>query len=147
MPIQLLLLVAVPLALLGLTAPFGTTILGVVAIGQIKRSKGRLYGMPLAVFDALLFPLLLLDAIILVAVAAVTMTALVLSLGTNEPVSKLWEVLPAALDPGDRSAAQRGGRLPHRSCRVAECHGLPGAAEAPRCHSSAAVNGSNPVLG
>ncbi len=100
MPIQLLLLVAVPLALLGLTAPFGTTILGVVAIGQIKRSKGRLYGMPLAVFDALLFPLLLLDAIILVAVAAVTMTALVLSLGTNEPVSKLWEVLPAALTLG-----------------------------------------------
>ena len=37
-----LLLVALPFALLGCTAPFGTTILGVVAIGQIKRSRGRL---------------------------------------------------------------------------------------------------------
>ncbi len=51
--------------LLGGTAAFGTTILGVVAIGQIKRSRGRLYGMPLAVFDALVFPLLLLDMVVM----------------------------------------------------------------------------------
>ena len=47
------------------TASFGATILGLVAIGQIKRSKGRLYGMPLAVFDTLVFPLLSLDAVVL----------------------------------------------------------------------------------
>jgi hypothetical protein len=44
------------LALLGLTAPFGTTICGVVAIVQIRNSGGLLYGMPLAIIDALLFP-------------------------------------------------------------------------------------------
>jgi hypothetical protein len=48
------------LLLVGLTAPFGTTILGIVAISQIRHSAGRLCGMGLAVFDALLFPLLLL---------------------------------------------------------------------------------------
>ncbi|MBE0541236.1 MAG: protein kinase [Verrucomicrobia bacterium] len=46
---------------LGLTAPFGTTILGAVAISQIRHSRGRLYGLGLAVFDVLLFPLLALN--------------------------------------------------------------------------------------
>ncbi len=36
-------------------------ILGVVAISRIRHSEGRLYGMGLAVFDALLLPLLLLN--------------------------------------------------------------------------------------
>jgi serine/threonine protein kinase len=49
---------------LGLTAPFGTTILGWIAMSQIRRSAGRLYGMALAVFDGLIFPLLVLDGII-----------------------------------------------------------------------------------
>ena len=53
---------------LGVTAPFGTTILGGIAISQIRHSRGRLYGLGLAVFDALLFPLLALDALILSAV-------------------------------------------------------------------------------
>jgi len=50
------------LGFLGLTAPFGTTILGLVSITLIRHSVGRLYGMSLALFDALLFPLLALDA-------------------------------------------------------------------------------------
>jgi hypothetical protein len=45
----------------GLTAPFGTTILGWIAVTQIRRSVGRLYGLKLAVFDGLLFPVLALD--------------------------------------------------------------------------------------
>jgi serine/threonine protein kinase len=49
---------------LGLTAPFGTTILGWIAIGQIRRSAGKLWGLGLALFDALLFPLLALDVLI-----------------------------------------------------------------------------------
>jgi len=49
---------------LGLTAPFGTTILGAMAISDIRHSQGRLTGLPIAVGDALLFPLLLLDAIL-----------------------------------------------------------------------------------
>ena len=54
-------LVLAPLGLIGLSAPFGTTILGLVAVSHIRHSGGRLYGMGLAVFDTLLFPLLLLD--------------------------------------------------------------------------------------
>ncbi|MCX7427735.1 MAG: protein kinase [Planctomycetia bacterium] len=50
---------------LSLSAVFGATTLGCVALSQIRRSVGRLYGLRLALFDALLFPLLALDALIL----------------------------------------------------------------------------------
>ena len=46
-----------------------------MAISQIRRSAGKLYGLPLAVFDALVFPLLLLDGLIMTVVSAVTMPA------------------------------------------------------------------------
>jgi serine/threonine protein kinase/tetratricopeptide (TPR) repeat protein len=46
-----------------LIAPLGTTILGWVAVGQIRRSAGRLGGLKLALFNGLLFPLLLFDAV------------------------------------------------------------------------------------
>jgi hypothetical protein len=59
---HLLMFTALPL---GLAAPFGTTILGIISISQIRRSAGRLYGLGLALFDALLFPLLALDGLIL----------------------------------------------------------------------------------
>ena len=55
----------------GITAPFGATILGVVSISQIRHSAGRLYGLGLALFDALLFPLLLLDWVIIMLPASV----------------------------------------------------------------------------
>jgi len=45
-------------------APFGATLLGWIAITKIRRPAGKLYGMWLAVFDGLLFPLLALDAVI-----------------------------------------------------------------------------------
>jgi len=45
---------------LGLTAPFGATICGLISISQIRHSGGRLYGLGLAVADTVLFPLLLL---------------------------------------------------------------------------------------
>ena len=79
------LLVAVPFVLLGLTAPFGTTILGVVAIRQIKRSKGQLYGMPLAVFDALVFPLLAVNLVVLAVGGLVSALLLTLILGREVP--------------------------------------------------------------
>ncbi len=65
----LAILVLAPLGLLGLSAPFGTTILGLVAIGHIRRSGGRIYGMGLAVFDALLFPLIVLDGLMVLCAA------------------------------------------------------------------------------
>ncbi|MFN0079009.1 MAG: protein kinase domain-containing protein [Prosthecobacter sp.] len=46
------------------SAPFGTTILGWVAVSQIRRSAGRLHGLRLAVADGLMFPLLLLDGLL-----------------------------------------------------------------------------------
>jgi serine/threonine protein kinase/LysM repeat protein len=45
-----------------------TTILGWIAVSQIRRSAGKIYGLWLAVFDGLFFPLLALDGLILVAV-------------------------------------------------------------------------------
>jgi serine/threonine protein kinase len=51
-------------ALLGVPPLFGTTILGIAATTHIRHSSGRLYGMGLALFDALLFPLLALNFVI-----------------------------------------------------------------------------------
>jgi serine/threonine protein kinase/type II secretory pathway pseudopilin PulG len=42
----------------------GMPVLGWIAVSQIRRSTGKLYGMGLAVFDALFFPLLALNGII-----------------------------------------------------------------------------------
>ena len=50
---------------LGWTAPFAATVIGLLAIGQIQKSDGAKYGLSLALFDALLFPLLLLDFLML----------------------------------------------------------------------------------
>ena len=52
---------------LGITAPLGTTILGWIAVAQIRFSEGRRYGLGLAVFDGLLFPLLVLDVFLFAA--------------------------------------------------------------------------------
>jgi tRNA A-37 threonylcarbamoyl transferase component Bud32 len=54
--------VLVPLAI---ASAFGTTILGWISVSQIRHSAGKLYGLGLAVFDGLLFPLLALDGFIL----------------------------------------------------------------------------------
>ena len=48
----------------GLPGIFGTTILGWLAVSQIRRSAGKIYGLWLAVFDGLFFPLLVLDVFI-----------------------------------------------------------------------------------
>ncbi len=45
-----------------MAAPFGVTVLGIIAVRQIRRSRGRLCGLRLALFDALFFPLLMLNA-------------------------------------------------------------------------------------
>ncbi len=62
-----------------------TTILGWVAIAQIRRSAGRLHGLGLALFDGLLFPLLVLDA------AFVGFGFLVLSLFVPGGLHHLWD--------------------------------------------------------
>ncbi len=45
----------------GELAPFAVTLLGWLAVSQIRRPEARVYGMWLAVFEGLLFPLLALD--------------------------------------------------------------------------------------
>jgi serine/threonine protein kinase/LysM repeat protein len=57
-----------PVMFAAVTAPVGATILGWIAVSQIRRSAGKLHGLWLAVFDGLLFPLLALDGLIFVAV-------------------------------------------------------------------------------
>jgi len=49
------------LLFLGVAAPLAATILGWLSVIQIRRSAGSFYGLELAVFDGLLFPLLGLD--------------------------------------------------------------------------------------
>ena len=92
------LLIGLPVALLGLTAPFGTTILGWVAVTQIRRSAGRLYGLWLAVLDGLLFPLLALDGL-LVAVGLITKIKLDAQSGIVDPHLSVsfWEIVAPGL--------------------------------------------------
>jgi predicted Ser/Thr protein kinase len=56
---------------LGLTAPFGTTLLGYVALLKIRHSAGSVYGLGLALLDVLLFPLLLVDGVVVLLSAVV----------------------------------------------------------------------------
>ena len=56
-----LILVALP----GLFAPIGTTLLGWLAVHDIRRSRGRIGGLKLALFDGLIAPLLLLNSVFL----------------------------------------------------------------------------------
>ncbi|PWU16293.1 MAG: hypothetical protein C5B50_13845 [Verrucomicrobia bacterium] len=67
-PSNAFLFVAIPMAAIYLTAPFGAAILGLIAISQIRRSGGRIYGLPLALFAVLFFPILVLDMEILIVV-------------------------------------------------------------------------------
>ena len=56
---------------IGSGAPIGTTVYGGIAIGHIKRSGGKIIGLPLAVADVLFFPLLVLSGLIAALVAQV----------------------------------------------------------------------------
>jgi uncharacterized protein (TIGR03067 family) len=49
---------------IGAGAPIGTTILGALSIQHIKRSGGRIVGLPLAVADVIIFPLLILGGVV-----------------------------------------------------------------------------------
>jgi len=45
--------------------PLVTTILGLVSFSQIRASKGKLIGKPLALLDALFYPILVLDGLLI----------------------------------------------------------------------------------
>ncbi len=63
---------ALLVALGAITAPFGPTILGGVAVAQIRRSNGMLYGLPLAFADMMFFPLLAVAAAISLGIGFAT---------------------------------------------------------------------------
>ncbi|MCB9874456.1 MAG: protein kinase [Planctomycetaceae bacterium] len=64
----LLVIVVSGFGLVGVAAPFATTIFGFVAMNDIRHSQGQLRGLGLAFFDALFFPLLIVDVFIGVGV-------------------------------------------------------------------------------
>lgn len=78
--------------ILGFTAPFGTTILGWIAITQIRRSAGKYYGLGLAVFDGLFFPLLTLDGLIIAADMQGRVHATEGPAAAVHMVTKAWEL-------------------------------------------------------
>jgi tRNA A-37 threonylcarbamoyl transferase component Bud32 len=78
---------------LGLAAPLGTTVSGWVTIMQIRRSRGQLRGLELAVFNGLVFALLGLDAFLGIAWLAAAKTTVSwrgLS-GTGSVWHNLWD--------------------------------------------------------
>jgi tRNA A-37 threonylcarbamoyl transferase component Bud32 len=77
----------------GAGAPIGTTILGAVSIGNIKRSGGRLCGLPLAFADAVFFPMLILYA--LVAIPFGLAVALIFKLPSGPGEILIFGSLPA----------------------------------------------------
>jgi hypothetical protein len=60
-------MVLVPSLLFAVSGPFGTTILGWIAIIQIRRSGKYIPGIQLAIFDALLYPLIAMNAVVALA--------------------------------------------------------------------------------
>jgi serine/threonine protein kinase len=54
--------------ILGLLAPFATTILGMLAVSDIRHAPSRVRGLGLAYFDAIFFPLLIMDAVLMFGV-------------------------------------------------------------------------------
>ena len=61
------LIIVLPLGLIVVSSGLGMTICGIMAIVQIRRSAGKIYGMPLALFDVLLYPVLMLGLLAVLA--------------------------------------------------------------------------------
>ncbi|HQX50042.1 MAG TPA: hypothetical protein PLR25_09045, partial [Planctomycetaceae bacterium] len=59
-----------PGLLLLIPGAFVGTILGWIAISQIRRSKGQVHGLQLAIFDALVYPLMAFNAVVALASVA-----------------------------------------------------------------------------
>jgi hypothetical protein len=83
--------------LIGCTPVFGTTILGMVSITHIRQSAGHLYGMGLALFDSLLFPLLAIDGLIFWLVFVVWVEASGRRIGLAQGITKAEVFGPALL--------------------------------------------------
>ncbi len=87
--------------LVPLITVIGTTIFGIVAVTQIKRSGIRLYGLPLAFAEALSLPMLLIHALmtlLLGVIAMVGVKALTLNAGLGALEIAVLALLPLIAD-------------------------------------------------
>ena len=76
----------------------GFTLLGWIAVSQIRRSGGKIRGMWLAVFDGLLFPLLLVDvAIIAMVILALRLLDQTLRQSSTGVLIPILILVPAVL--------------------------------------------------
>jgi serine/threonine protein kinase len=81
------LLLFLPLKVLGFASLLGGSVLGVMALRQIRQSLGAIRGFRLALFDILFFPLVFLNLWgVWLAVLAVTQSSLKVSLGIIVPL-------------------------------------------------------------
>ena len=51
---------------LSIVAPIASTALGFISISKIRNSNGTIYGLPLAVFVSLFYPIIVLDLILII---------------------------------------------------------------------------------
>jgi len=84
------------LLFIGMGAPIGTTILGAISMSKIKRSGGRLHGLPLAFADTIFFPLLLVHGAVAVMLGLLILTIMKLA-GVNAGLGALEMGLLAML--------------------------------------------------
>ncbi len=83
-------------AVIGLSAPLVATILGLMSISDIRHSQGRITGLPLALFDALLFPLLVLDIVLFVLWIMGLRWVMHMTSPGHVLIPLAWNVFPAA---------------------------------------------------
>ncbi|MBL9178021.1 MAG: protein kinase [Verrucomicrobiaceae bacterium] len=81
---------------IGAGAPIGTTILGAISMSNIKKSGGKLHGLPLAFADTVFFPMLLLHGAMAVALGLLILTIMKLA-GVNAGLGALEMGLLAML--------------------------------------------------
>ncbi len=84
------------LLFIGMGAPIGTTILGAISMNNIKKSGGKLYGLPLAFADVALFPMLLLHGAMAVMLGLLILTIMKVA-GVNASLGALEMSLLAML--------------------------------------------------
>jgi hypothetical protein len=78
--------------------PLVTTILGLVSISQIRASKGGLIGKPLALVDALFYPILIFDGLLIVLMFMIIATIPDGHLALTESLTLLSYVLVIIVD-------------------------------------------------
>jgi hypothetical protein len=88
---------SVGLASLAAAAALSTTVCGWVAATNIRRSSGAIYGLGLALFDALVFPLLFADFLVFVLVFSFTPMMVTLMFGSLQPNSAFNRLSIAAV--------------------------------------------------